>query len=155
MQPKQCFDFNIYDTEVIDDYVKEDGHVVLVALTKPKDSPAVCTTIEREKKNIKKNINRRWECKGLNSFPLPQDKDAFVKLSFQDFQIFTKEEDYVKKLNAKPKVIFFIPSGQVLEYTASGTALLDVDYVGADHCQEGTSQNVWEILDAKKLSMLR
>ena len=36
-----------------------------------------------------------------------------------------------------------------MKYTASATALVDVDHMSADHCQEGTSKEVWKILDIK------
>ena len=64
-------------------------------------------------------------------------------------QIYVKAQELKEKLDTIPKIIFFVPSGKRLKYTASATALVDVNYMSADHCQEGTSKEVWKILDIK------
>jgi len=149
LRPNKCYDFVEIEDKQIDEYLQQKGNLVLVAVTNLSESPAICTSISRQKKNLSENPNIYWECKGLRQFPQPNPAESYIKLSIKAIQIYVKAQEFKEKLDKNPKIIFFVPSGKRLKYTASATALVDLDHVGADHCQEGTSKEVWKILEMK------
>lgn len=149
LRPNRCFNFNTLELGAVDTYLKQEGNLVLVATTTLSESPAICTSISREKKNLTANINIYWECKGPRQFPKANPTESYIKISIEAIQIYVKAQELKEKLDTNPKIIFFVPSGKRLKYTASATALVDVNYMSADHCQEGTSKEVWKILDMK------
>ena len=156
----QCYDFLESNDIRFAEYLVEDptDNIILIApppINSPPDTlgtTAICTRRSELARTLTDLSAIALPCVGQSGTTFPPDASArFVRLALGNFNIFVPEREVrIIALNPgrfaeSPKIYQAEPTDLNIPVTASVDAILNLHYVSADHCQEGTQKTIYHL----------
>jgi len=150
-----CFDFIMYDDQIIDEYLlKDKDNIVITLVHKSGHEESICTTSQLIKNQLNNDKQNFYDCVSIN---LPKYTDElFTQITFKNLNVIVPREflrliikEFGNQFDAFEirKQIFVWPTNLSLKKTITKEAFRREmnSWVGASHCQNGTSRNVYNI----------
>jgi len=154
-----CFDFGMYMPEKIQSYLEEDATDNIVVLGHLDDlessydlKQAVCYTRSRLRMMSTDENTLFYPCfSGSQTLTTNVNMSSpFVKLAMVDFNVFVSKVDVLAACERADRNIFQIqPSAVNFKYTASSYYVGTGQRVSTDHCQLGTSKQIYLLRPVK------
>ena len=142
----QCYDFVMTGEEKIHDYLAQDpNNIVLLSPAPNVFSNAVCITHDQLAQWRESETNITLACTGPEGrFPV-DPHNLFVRLELREFPVYAAI-DVDQALDMPQQQLFQITeTSLVLQPAASADAVLNSQYINANHCQAGTTKRIYRL----------